>query len=101
MKFKSPTVERIMTRLSQSIAGGVFLPTFLFIAIMQAGGGDAEHTFPETRPFFYILSWPFPLWKYFLPPGAAFLATVVSNIVIYSLLTYWLIRRLSNPKRLP
>jgi hypothetical protein len=101
MKFKSPIVERTMTLLSQSIAGGIFLPTFLFLAIMQAGSGDAEHTLPETRPFFYILSWPFPLWRYFLPNGAAFLATVVSNIVIYSLLTYWLIRLLSNRKRLP
>ena len=90
-----------MTRLSQSIAGGFFIPTFLSIALMQADSGDAHRSLLETHPFAYILAWPFPLWKYFLTSAGAFLATVVSNIVIYSLLTYWLIRQLSNPKRLP
>ena len=100
MKFKSPAVERTMTRLSQSIAGGIFIPTLLFLTLMQADSGDAERSLLETYPFLNILAWPFLFWKYILP-DAAYLATGVSNIIIYSLLTYWFVRWLEKLRRLP
>ncbi|HEY9405121.1 MAG TPA: hypothetical protein VIQ24_20885 [Pyrinomonadaceae bacterium] len=100
MKFKSPALERTMTRLSQSIAGGILIPTLLFLAFTQTAGADSEVPLPETNPFFYLLSLPFLFWKYVLP-DAAYLATGVSNIVIYSLLTYCFIRYRANQKRLP
>jgi hypothetical protein len=101
MKFKSPTVERIMTRLSQSIAGGIFMPTFLFIALMPGDSGDSGRSLLETQPFLYSLAWPLLLWKYVFRSDVAYLATAVSNIIIYSLLTYYFIRWREKLKRLP
>lgn len=101
MKFKSPAVERTMTRLSQSIAGGVYIPTFLFLVIMGTDTGDSERPLVETHPLVYILAWPLLLWKHVLPDIEAYMATAISNFIIYSLLAYWFIRQCSNLKRLP
>jgi hypothetical protein len=101
MKFKSPTVEHIMTRLSQSISGGILIPAFLLLAIMLTDNGDSERPLLETHPFAYVLAWPLLLWKHVLPSELAYLATALTHFIIYSLLTYWFIRQLSNLKRLP
>ena len=101
MKFKSPTVERIMTRLSQSIAGGILIPAFLLLAIMLTDNGDSERPLLETHPFAYVLAWPLLFWRHVFHSDLAYLATALTHFVIYSLLTYWFIRQLSNRKRLP
>ena len=100
MKFKSPTVERAMTRLSQSVAGGFLIPFLLVLLIDFTTKGDAHPLPLGTHPLGFILTWPYPLWKHFLLPISAYLATIVSHIVIYSLLTYWFIRRRADLKRL-
>ncbi|HEV2802338.1 MAG TPA: hypothetical protein VGW12_17835 [Pyrinomonadaceae bacterium] len=101
MKFKSPTVERFMTRLSQSVLGGVFIPFFIMFLISMTDTGGSEHPLIKSRSFVYILSWPFALWEQLLPPFEAFLATVFTNFVIYSLLTYRFILWRAGLKRLP
>jgi hypothetical protein len=101
MKFKSPTVERTMTRLSQSVTGGILTPTFLLVVIMLTDTGDSERPLPERHPAAYVLAWPLLLWKHVLPSEPAYLATAVFNFILYSLLTYWFLRRRAHLKRLP
>jgi hypothetical protein len=101
MKFRSPAVERTMMRLSQSVAGGILMPTFLLVVIMLTDTGDSEHPLPERHPAAYVLVWPLLLWKHVLPSDPAYLATAVSNFVIYALLTYRFVRRRANLERLP
>ena len=90
-----------MTRLSQSVAGAILIPIFLLLLIMLTDTGDSERPLLERHPFAYILAWPLLLWKHVLPSEPAYLATAVSNFVIYSLLTYRFVRRRANLKRLP
>ena len=101
MKFKSPAVERTLTRLSQSVAGGILIPACLLLLLMLTAAGDSERPLLEAYPFAYILAWPFLLWKHILSREAAELATVVSHNIIYSLLTYRFIRWHESLKRLP
>jgi hypothetical protein len=67
---------------------------------MQTDSGDSERSPVETNPLVQILALPFLFWKY-VWPDVAYLATGVSNIIIYSLLTYWFIRHRAKRKRLP
>ena len=90
-----------MTRLSQSIAGGILIPAFLLLAIMLTDNGDSERPLLETHPFAYVLGWPLLLWKHVLISFDAYLATAFTNFIIYALLTDWFIRRRANLKRLP
>ncbi|HZH31728.1 MAG TPA: hypothetical protein VEY11_13275 [Pyrinomonadaceae bacterium] len=101
LRFKSPVVERIMTRLSQTIAGGILIPTFLMLVIVLTDSRESERPLLESHPFAYVLAWPFPLWKHVLPSDPAMLATAVSNFIIYSLLTYRFVRRRAKMKQLP
>ena len=101
MKFKSPAVERLMTHLSQSIAAGILVPSFLLFVIMLTDTGDSERPLLETHPFAYVLAWPLLLWKHLLPDFMAVMATAATNFFIYYLLTYWLVGRDARRKRLP
>jgi hypothetical protein len=100
MKFKLPRLERNMTRLSQSVAGGISIPIFLVLVIMLTDTGDSERPLLETHPLAYVPAWPLLLWKHILPSDAAYLATAVSDFIIYSLLTYWFVQQRANLKRL-
>ena len=90
-----------MTRLSQSISGGILIPAFLLLVIMLTDTGDSERPLLEAHPFAYILAWPLLLWKHVMPSELAYLATAISNFLIYSLLTYWFIKHRANLKCLP
>ena len=90
-----------MTLLAQSVAGGILIPAFLLFLIMLTDTGDSERPLLETHPFAYILAWPLLIWKHVLLSELAYLATAISNFIIYSLLIYWLIRRRAKLKHLP
>jgi hypothetical protein len=100
MKFKSPVVELRMARLSQSIAGGILIPAFLGFVLLLTDTGDSMRPLLERHPSAYILVWPLMFWKHVLPSEKALLATAASHFIIYSLLTYQLVRWYENLKPL-
>lgn len=100
MKFKSPVIERAMTRLSQAIAGGLLMSCSLLLLLEMTGIADSVQPLLRT-PLAYLLPWPLLLLNYLITGNLADLATMVSNFVIYTLSADYLIRRRAKRRRLP
>jgi hypothetical protein len=92
LKFKSPTLERIMTRLSQSVVGGILFSIALLILIFMTDRGDSELPLTERHPFAWIMFWPELAWEHILRGDHVDAATLITNVVIYSGVTYRFLR---------
>ncbi|MGH9944182.1 MAG: hypothetical protein ACRD9R_17695 [Pyrinomonadaceae bacterium] len=95
LKFSSPTVERTMTLLSQSIVGGILIPLTLLILVFitDPGGSVSQLSLLERHPFAWTIGWPHLLGRMIFHSGdvqAIFVAA--SNGIIWSLLTYAFVR---------
>lgn len=81
-----------MTRLSQSFLAGIFITIIILIIVFFTDTGDSERSIVERHPFAYIFFWPDFIFKHILSPEPAALATLLFNVILYSALTYALLR---------
>ena len=101
MEFKSPSLERTMTRLSQSVVGGIVFSGALLIVIFMTDYRDSELPLVVRHPFAWMFFWPDLLWKHILHDDQVDIATIITNGVIYIFVSYGFLKWREKQRRLP
>jgi len=89
-----------MTRASQSVAGGILFSIALLALIFMTDRGDSELPLLERHPFAWIMFWPELVWKRILSNGYIDVATLITNVVMYSCVTYRFLKWRGERRRL-
>ena len=90
-----------MTRLSQSVAAGIFIPIIIFIVVFLTDSGDSMLPLVERHPFAWVLFWPEIIWGRLLDSDAALIATALTNVALYGSLAFAFFRWRDRRRHLP
>lgn len=90
-----------MTRLSQSVFGGILLTGAFLTVIFLTDHGGSELPIVERHPFSWAFFWPDLLWNHVLNEDSVDIATIVTNVIIFTIITYRFLKWRENHKRLP
>jgi hypothetical protein len=89
-----------MTRLAQSVAGGILITFAIFVAVFLTDSGDSMLPVVERHPFAWVLFWPDLFWDRALYSNNVLTATILTNVALYTFLTYAALSRRNTLKDL-
>ena len=89
-------------RVSKSFFFGILAAVLLLKLVFAVDGGfDSDVPIEARTPFVWVIMWPKLIWDHLLAEEAAFIATLLTQVFIFSAALHVAFSKRESPNRLP